>query len=175
MDEERIRSALNRTTKKQREAIRRLTSEWGVLDSVERLIFKLLDEQYEALRSGAKRPPELGELESEQRGIFERKREISAELVRLEEGLRPRRRPPGRPGSPPVQARNAYIRTLKNLTVNDICLELDGKLAQQNGPSWALPEAWTEDYEVTSYHAAYKHQKCRKLVQKLISAAKATP
>jgi hypothetical protein len=175
MDEERIRSALNRTTKKQRESIRRLTSEWGVLDSVERLIFRLLDEQYEAVRSGAKRPPELGELESEQRGISERKREISTELVRLEEGLRPRRRPPGRPGSPLVRARNAYIRTLKNLTDNDICLEIDGKLAQQNGPSWGLPEPWIEKHGVTSYHDAYNHPKCKKLVQKLISAAKAMP
>jgi hypothetical protein len=175
MDEERIHSALNRITKKQKAAIARLTSEWGVLHSVENLIFESIRKQYAALQFGAKRPPELVELESQQKGISERKREISTEIVRLEENLRPRRRPPGRPGSPMVRARNAYIRTLKNLTDNEICLELDDKLEQRNGPSRGLPEDWTEKYGVTSYHDAYKHQKCRKLVQKLISAAKAMP
>jgi len=117
----------------------------------------------------------LVELESQQKEIFEKKRQISAEIVRLEEIFSPIRRPPGRPGNPTVWARNAYIRTLKNLTNNDICLEIDGKLAQQNGPSWGLPEAWTEKYGVVSYHDAYNHPKCKKLLQKLISAAKATP
>jgi hypothetical protein len=175
MDEERIHSALNRITKKQKEAIARLTSEWGVLHSVENLIFESIRKQYAASQAGAKRSPELVELESQQKAISKRKREISAEIVRLEENLRPRRRPPGRPGSPIVRARNAYIQTLKNLTDNDICLELDDKLAQQNGPSWGLPEPWIEKYGVMSYHDAYKHPKCKKLLQKLISAAKATP
>jgi hypothetical protein len=173
-NQESVESGLGRITKKNRKVIGRLGAEWTVLDSVENLIFKLIREQYESLPDGAKRPPELVALDRQQREISERKRELTDEFVRQEEGLRPRRLPPGRRRDPLIHARNTLIRTLKNLSDPEICRRLDGELPQHGGPSLGLPENWSEKYGVNSYEQAYKHRDCRKLVQKLIAAAKVT-
>jgi hypothetical protein len=182
MDREGVESEANRLiqkhlTKEQRKAIGRLSSEWGVLDSTERLICKLMAKHYETerLQPGVKRPPELAELESQQWKIFGRKREVSAELIELDEGVRPRRRQPGRKGNPFVQLRNAFIRASNHRHDEDICRELDFELTQKEGMlPVGLPESWVEKYGVRSYYEAYQHPKCRVLIQKLISAAKAS-
>jgi len=160
-------------TKEQRKVIGELTSEWGLLDSADHLISKLVFKQYQALRPGMKRPPELVELEREQDVISKRKREISAELNELEEGIHPRRRRPGRRSDPYVLVRNGLIRASRHRRDKDIAQELDLELGQGDMPALGLPEKWTEKYGVTSYSQAYSHRKCKPLVQKLISAAKA--
>jgi hypothetical protein len=181
MDGKGLELELNQITKKhltkeQWKVICGLTSEWGVLDSTENLIFKLMAKHYETerLQPGGKRPPELVELESQQWKILKRKREISAELIEVEEGLRPRRRRPGRKGNPFLQLRNIFIRASQNRLDKDICQELDFELAQDKTPPMGLPESWTEKYAVRSYSEAYNHPKCRPLIQKLISTAKAS-
>ena len=107
-------------TKEQRKVIGELTSEWGLLDSADHLISKLVFKQYQALRPGMKRPPELVELEREQDVISKRKREISAELNELEEGIHPRRRRPGRRSDPYVLVRNGLIRASRHRRDKDI-------------------------------------------------------
>lgn len=164
---------LNRLTRKQRTVIGQLGSEWAVLDSAENLILKLIRKEYDSLRPGRGRPPALVELERQQREISKGKNEISAELVELEEGLRPRRRLPGRRSKPFILARNTIIRASKHRLDKDICRELDFELGPRGMPPLGVPESWTEKYGVRTYYEAYKHRECRPLVQKLISAAKA--
>jgi hypothetical protein len=165
-------TGLNRLTKKQRKAIAHLGAEWGVLESAERLISRLVFEQYQALLPGMKRPPELVELDREQDEIFKRKREIIAETDKLENGIRPRRRAPGKKSNAFVQVRSTIIRAARHLSDEDICKRLDFELSPPT-PPMGLPESWTEKYGVKSYSEAYRHKKCRGLVQKLISVAKA--
>jgi hypothetical protein len=172
MVRERI-AGLNRLTKKQRVAIGQLGSEWAVLDSAESLILKMVKKQYQALRSEERQSRELVELEREQKEIFNRKREISADLLKLESGVAPRRRPPGRRSKAAVSVRNMVIRASEHRLDKDISRELDFHLAQRNMPPLGFPESWTEKYGVTSYYEAYRHPKSKPLVQKLISAAKA--
>jgi hypothetical protein len=173
MGREGIESELQNLTKQQRKAIAQLGSEWTVLDSTERHISTLVLKHYEQLQPGTKRPPELVELESQQREIFERKRKISVELAQLEEGLRPRRHTPGKKKNPVVVIRNMLIRRIRDLPNKDICTQLDFELTQRDPPPMGLPESWTEKYGVTSYSEAYEHENCKALVQKLISVAKA--
>jgi hypothetical protein len=166
-------AGLNRLIQKKRTVIGQLGSEWAVLHSAENLIFELIRKRYESWRPGMERPPELVELEREQREISKAKQEISAELVEQEKGLVPRRRPPGRRTKPFIMARNAFIRASENRSDKDISRELDLHLAQRDMPPMGLPESWTKKYGVRSYYEAYRHPKCKPLVQKLISAAKA--
>jgi hypothetical protein len=166
-------AGLNHLTKRQWTEIGQLGSEWVVLDSADNLINKLIRKQHESLRPGTKRPPELVELEKQQWEIFRAKREISAELVEREKGLRARPRRPGRKSKPFILARNTFIRASEHRRDKDIARELDLQLAQRNMPPLGLPESWTEKYGVRSYYEAYRHLKCKPLVQKLISAAKA--
>jgi hypothetical protein len=173
MDRKNI-AGLNQLKKKQRAAIGQLGSEWAVLHSAENLLFKLMDTHYGLVQPGMRHPPELVKLEKEQWEIFERKREISADLVQLEEGLVPRKRKPGRKNNVIVMARNMFIRASENRGDREIARELDLHLAQGDGmPPLGLPESWTEKYGVKSYYEAYRHRKCKPLVQKLISVAKA--
>jgi hypothetical protein len=164
MNGEGIESELKRLTKKhlsseQRKAIGQLSLEWGVLHSTENVLFKLMAKHYETERSqpGVKRPPELAELESQQWKIFERKREIGADLVELENGVVPRRRPPGRKMKVSVLVRNMVIRASENTRDADICQELDLQLAQRDMPPLGLPESWTKNYNVKSFYQAYRH------------------
>jgi hypothetical protein len=155
-------TGLNRLTKKQRKAIAHLGAEWGVLESAERLISRLVFEQYQALLPGMKRPPELVELDREQDEIFKRKREIIAETDKRRE----------KKSNAFVQVRSTIIRAARHLSDEDICKRLDFELSPPT-PPMGLPESWTEKYGVKSYSEAYRHKKCRGLVQKLISVAKA--
>lgn len=166
----------NQLTEEQRKAIGQLSSEWGVLDSAEHLILKMIGKLYETLPPKAKRPSELVELESRQWEILQRKREISADLLKLEEGGRPRMRRPGRRSNPFVSVRDELIRQSKHQRDEDICKELDSELknTRDDTPPIGFPEPWTEKYKVRSYSAAYGHPDCKPLMQKLISAAKAS-
>ena len=163
-----------RLTKEQREKIGLLGSEWTVLHSEENLIFELIRKQYESLRPGVKRPPELVELDHQQDEISKRKREISAEIIAVEQGESPpKRRPRRRKADVYVEIRDLHIRRLKDRPDEEICRTLDLDLMRPEGlPALGLPENWTKNYHVTSYLAAYKHRKCKSLVQKLISVAK---
>src|SRR5580704_2384130 len=71
-----------------------------------------------------------------------------------------------------VQVRSTIIRAARHLSDEDICKRLDFELSPPT-PPMGLPESWTEKYGVKSYSEAYRHKKCRGLVQKLISVAKA--
>jgi hypothetical protein len=160
-------------TKKRKARIAQLGGEWAVLDSKENHIFRLIRELYEKLEPGTKRPQELAELEREQMEISERKREISAELIAVEEGsFHLKRRPPGRGTNPFVLVRDKLIRELRDLSNEDICRRLDGELGQREMAPLGFPENWTKKYDVKSYLAAYRHRKCKALVQKSISVAK---
>src|SRR5690348_4673898 len=98
-------------TKKQREQIARLGGEWAVLDSEETLIRRLVRQEYEKLEGGANRPPELVELERQQTELAKRKREISSELIAVEEGReQKRRRARGRKPAFLIEARDRLIR-----------------------------------------------------------------
>lgn len=98
-------------TEKQKKRIARLGAEWAVLDSEENLISRLMGEQYEQFEEGAKKPRELVELERQQREVFKRKREISADLVAVERGgPQAMRRRAGRKPDFRVEARDRFIR-----------------------------------------------------------------
>lgn len=160
-------------TKKQREQIARLGGEWAVLDSEETLIRRLVRQEYEKLEGGANRPPELVELERQQTELAKRKREISSELIAVEEGReQKRRRARGRKPAFLIEARDRLIRREMDRSAQDICRKLDFEAEQRNRPAFGLPGNWTKRYGVQSYVQAYRHRDCRRLVEKLISVAK---
>jgi hypothetical protein len=172
MEKESIPTGRSLFTKTQRERIGRLGAEWSVLDSEENQIFRLMRELYEKLGPDEKRPPELVELEQQQTEIFRRKREITADLIAVEEG---NSNPTQRSGRRPdfyVELRDRWIRRLRDLSNEEICKRLDFDLARSDAPPFGFPESWKETYGVEGYLTAYQHRGCKQLVQRLISGAK---
>ena len=123
-----VRAGLNRVPRRRREALARLTSEWGSLDVAEHFIFELIRERYSALQPSQRIPAELVKLEKEQQEISSRKRELSEEIVKIEEGSAPTARAPRRSRNNLVQARNAIIRNAGNQSHLSICKILDLEL-----------------------------------------------
>ena len=164
-------------TKVQKERIARLGAEWTILDSEEKLLSERIGEQYKKLEEGAKRPPELVELVRQQAETFRRKREISAELIAVEEGGSAKSRHGGRKPDVYVELRDLWIGRLRQLSAQEICRRLDLELARESRdgepqPPIGFPRNWVEKHRVRSYLEAYRHRKCRSRVEKLISVAK---
>jgi hypothetical protein len=78
-------------------------------------------------------------LDREQDEIFKRKREIIAETDKLENGIRPRRRAPGKKSNAFVQVRSTIIRAARHLSDEDICKRLDFELSPPT-PRWVFPK-----------------------------------
>jgi hypothetical protein len=72
----------------------------------------------------------------------------------------------------PALVRDLTIRKHAHLSNPEICVKLDAELIRREPPPWGFPESWNEKFHVDTYVAAYQHEKCRALVQKLISIAK---
>jgi len=164
-----IRAGLNKVPQRQREALARLTSEWGLLDVAEHFIDNLIRERYSTLKPNQKIPAGLVELEKEQQEISSFKRELSDEIVRIEGGSAPTPRARRRSGSALVQARNAVIRNAGNISHLSICGILDLELPLAGNVPLGFPESWEQKWKVKSFTEAYRHNLCRPLVQKLIS------
>jgi len=161
-------------TKKRQAQLAKLGAEWTVLDSEENLIGRLIREQYLVGQLATDPSQELVELECRQRQIFERKRQISAEIVAIESGNSlPTRLARGRRPNPYVFVRDLFIRRMKNLSDEEICRTLDIDLAAPEGErSLGLPYSWDHNWGAKTYAAAYEHPECRNLVEKLISVAR---
>jgi hypothetical protein len=165
-------SRVNPFTKRQESTLRQLGAAWGVLDTEENHIFKLIREQYDALGPGANRPVELIDLGHRQREISARKRQISAKVLALEENIsRSKRRGGAMRGSSVVLVRDLFIRELGEQSHIEICQELDD-LVLRDGSPLGFPVIWADKYGVNSYVEAYKHPKCIHSVRVMISKAR---
>jgi hypothetical protein len=76
------------------------------------------------------------------------------------------------PSDPDIVGRNNFISAHRSLPASEICGKLDGKFIQSDGTTRGLPVKWVEDFEVRTFRQAYRHKKCRGLVQTLVSKAK---
>jgi hypothetical protein len=167
-----VRAGLNRVPRRRREALARLTSEWGSLDVAEHFILELIRERYSTLQPNQKITAELVELEKEQKEISSRKGQLSEEIVRIEGGSPPTLRARRRSRNALVQARNAVIRNAGNQSHLSICNALDFELPLHDGLPLGFPEAWKRKWRVESFTEAYMHKDCRPLLQKLISSSR---
>jgi hypothetical protein len=161
-------------TKNQRIRIGQLGAEWTVLDSEENVINRLIGQHYRASRPEGEQARELIMLLRHQRKLFKRKREISDELIAFESGVSvAKKHSRGRRPDAYVEVRNALIRRMKDRTAREICSALDLDLGRGgNAPPLGFPNNWFANYEVSSFKQAYKHSRCKNLVEKLISKAK---
>lgn len=71
-----------------------------------------------------------------------------------------------------VLVRDIKILQYADLSDEMICRKLDAELIRREARPWGFPESWNEKFHVDRYVAAYEHEGCRGLVQKLISKAK---
>jgi hypothetical protein len=71
-----------------------------------------------------------------------------------------------------VLTRDITILKYAHLSDREICRKLDAELLRREGFPDGFPESWNEKFHVETYVAAYQHEKCQGLVQKLISTAK---
>ena len=69
--------------------------------------------------------------------------------------------------------RDQLIRELAHFSDKEICLRLDALLMLRDSPPIGFPDDWPEKHKVSNYLDAYASASCRRLVQKLISKAKA--
>jgi len=159
-------------TKNQKIRIGKLGAEWTVLDSEENVINRLISEHHRAEQLRGDQARESKILLRRQRELFKRKREISDEILAIENGIAfTKKRSRGRPPDVYVAIRDNLIRTMADRTAREICSALDARLCRGgNVPPFGFPESWATNHHVNSFEQAYK--KCRKLVDKLISSAK---
>ena len=156
-------------TKNQKTRLGQLGAEWTVLDSEENMINRLIREHYRASRPRVEQVRGLKTLVREQRRLFKRKREISADIIAIESGATDTKpRPRGRRPDPYVLVRDALIREMKDCTNKEICRSLDARLDRgADVLPFGFPEGWKTRYSVRSFTQAYKHLECKKLVETL--------
>jgi hypothetical protein len=174
-------------SRKQKMARGGLAAEWDVLNSEENRLSQLMFKINYELEPGAKVPAELKRLGRKQVQTMKRKKNISDEMKALEEeGSDSKRRAWGKPGNPFIQIRDEWIRKLSHQSAKEICHVLDTVMtvpvtAPAGSPRnrseirttpASFPQSWKNKYGVQSFSEAYKHPKCRDLVNTMISKAR---
>ena len=79
----------------------------------------------------------------------------------------------GRGTNPAAQFRDSVIQKYGASGDKQICNNIDVDLPKQGELPLGFPKAWMEKYGCKTFSSAYEDSRCRKLVQKMISKAKA--